>query len=133
MPTILPETTRFLVYNTRMPSPRTRPSRTSLVAFFLIVTPIVYVLSYAPVFRLTIDAVTGDFSMADPPREGWQELYRPVEWLTDSTPMREPLLHGARLWGDYVGEDFRYRSDCRIRGEDPYAIREPFGDGGGFF
>lgn len=118
-----------------MPSSRTKPSLTSLVAFVLIVLPIVYVLSYAPVFRFKIDAVTGDFTMADPPREGWQELYRPVEWLIDSTPMREPLLAWARLWGDYVGEDFRYRSDRRMAGEDPYAIPEPMypGDGGGFF
>ena len=31
---------------------RSKPSLTSLVAFFLIVTPIVYVLSYAPVARV---------------------------------------------------------------------------------
>ncbi len=43
-----------------MPSPRTKPSLTSLVAFFLFVLPLVYALSYAPVVR-----VRGDLPAAD--------------------------------------------------------------------
>lgn len=101
-----------------MPSTRTKPSRTSLVAFILIVSPIVYVLSYAPVFRFTNDVQDGWGPFT--PRQDWQEWYRPVEWLTDGTPIREPLLSWANLWGDTVGADFRYRSDRRMRREDPY-------------
>ena len=107
-----------------MPSPLTKPSLTSLVAFVMIVT-VLYALSYAPAFRFSIDGPYGFDGFPD--REGWQELYRPVEWLTD-TPLREPLLSWAGLWGEYVEEDFRYRSDRRMQGEDPYA-RE---SGGGF-
>ena len=95
---------------------RGRPSLTSLVAFLLIV-PLAYVLSYAVVFRFAGDLDTGlDF----PPREGWQDLYVPVEWLTDNTPLREQLLLWAELWGKGVEEDFRFRSDLRLMGKDPY-------------
>jgi hypothetical protein len=71
-----------------------------------------------------------------PIRAEWQEWYVPVEWLTDNTPLREPLLHWAGLWGEYVEEDFRFRSDRRIRGEDPYnhgGRGGGFGDGSGGF
>ena len=77
-----------------MPSPRTKPSRTSLVAFGMLLT-VLYVLSYAPVFRFAGDA--GDHFLGL--REDWQELYRPVEWLTDSTRLREPLMN----WGCALG------------------------------
>ena len=111
-----------------MPSPRTKPSLTSLVAFFLFVLPLVYVLSYAPVFRFTGDPGTGFFGS----RKGWQEPYQPVEWLTDNTPLREPLLFWAGLWGTVVEADFRYRSDRRIEGEDPYPDPDPW-PGNGFW
>ncbi len=102
-----------------MPSPRTKPSLTSLVAFFLFVLPIMYVLSYAPVFRFVGDPSAHTYIGF---REDWQELYRPVEWLTDTTPLREPLLFWSGLWGEEVEYDFRLRSDRRMRGEDPYAL-----------
>ena len=102
-----------------MPSPRTKPSKTSLVAFFLIMLPIMYVLSYAPTFRFVGDPSAHTYIGF---REDWQELYRPVEWLTDTTPLREPLLFWSGLWGKEVESDFRLRSDRRMRGEDPYAL-----------
>lgn len=110
-----------------MPSPRTKPSRTSIVAFGMLLV-VLYVLSYAPVFRFAGDA--GDQFLGF--REDWQELYRPVEWLTDSTPLRKPLMNWAALWGDYVEQDFRIRSDLRMQGVEPYPdgrliLRIPLG------
>ena len=104
-----------------------RPSLTSLVAFFLLV-PFVYVLSYAPVFQFADD----ETSFSYPPRQGWQELYRPVEWLTDNTPLREPLLSWAKFWGEEVEDDFRYRSDLRMQGgaRTGGIGGDDFGDGG---
>ena len=97
-----------------------RPSLTSLVAFFLFVLPLVYVLSYAPVFRFTVDH-DHHVLFEMPPRESWQELYVPVEWLTDTPALHEPLLNWAGLWGEYVRGDFYYRSHCRTTGAcDPY-------------
>ena len=69
-----------------------KPSLTSLVAFFLIVTPLVYVLSYAPVVR------TGQVIC------GRSTVYRPVDWLIDNTPLRNPLFIWAGLFG--VRRDF---------------------------
>ncbi len=100
-----------------MPSPRTKPSLTSIVAFGMLLA-VLYVLSYAPVFRFTVDTETFLYFRE---REGWQELYVPIEWLTDNTSIREPLLSWAGLWGEEVEEDFRLRSDRRMRGEDPYG------------
>ena len=106
-----------------MPSLRGKPSRTSLIAFVLILSPVLYVLSYAPVFRLAGNEPTflafGVVTYS--PREGWQELYQPVEWLTDRTPLREPLLDWAGLWGEGVEQDMRLRSERRIAGKDPYG------------
>ena len=117
-----------------MPSPRTKPSRTSLIAFFLIVTPLVYTLSYAPAFRFTNDEPPYfNFEIpvyTFPRKAGWQELYRPVEWLTDNTPLREPLLSWAGLWEEYVEADFRLRSDRRMQGVEPYPDPPP-SDGSG--
>ena len=95
---------------------RQRPSFTSVVAFLLIV-PLAYVLSYAIMFRFAGELNGGLYY---PPRESWQELYVPAEWLTDHTPLREPLLRWAELWGNGVEEDFRFRSDLRLMGKDPY-------------
>ena len=116
-----------------MPSPRSKPSLTSLVAFAMLLTAL-YVLSYAPVFRCVGDPGYrfGRGRSYYLTREGWQELYRPVEWLTDNTPLREPLLFWAGLWGEEVEEDFRIRSDRSLQGEDPnptYGV----GGGRGFF
>ncbi len=75
-----------------MPSLRTKPSRTLLVAFAMIVLPVAYVLNYAPVVRMT------------PVRIG-TSVYAPVDWMIDNTPLREPLFWWADLWG--VRDDFR--------------------------
>ena len=103
----------------------TKPSLASLVAFTPIAA-ILYVLSYAPVFQLTYDepAIPGGGQFVYQARQGWQETYRPVEWITDNTPLRDPLLDWAALWGEEAERDFRWRSDRRIEGNDPYPARE---------
>lgn len=95
---------------------RKRPSFTRIAALFVLV-PVAYVLSYAAVFHLVGEP---DDGVNYPPRASWQEIYVPVEWLTDNTPLREPLLFWAGLWGKDVEHDFRLRSDRRRRGRDPY-------------
>ena len=101
-------------YNARMPSPRTKPSRTSLVAFVLIVTPLVYVLSYAPVVRVcgrtaevpfTVrDRISVSYSLPEtytlkPADASLYPTYQPVDWLIDNTPLRQPLFYWAEIWG----------------------------------
>lgn len=52
-----------------------------------------YVLSYAPVYHiqmLTQNTVS--------PEGNWRHIYEPVEWLTDRTLLREPLLTWAGIW-----------------------------------
>ncbi len=99
-----------------MSKPKTRPSPTSLVAFFLIVAPVVYVLSYAPVVRVCgrtveydpdIPFPSGTFNVDIPDYQSGVTLenpslypaYQPVHWLIDHTPLREPLMLWADLWG----------------------------------
>ena len=110
---------------------RRRPSLTSVVPF-LLMAPLAYMLSYAIVFRFAGEL---DGGLYYPPRESWQEFYVPVEWMTDNTPLREPLLRWAELWGKGVEEDFRFRSDLRLMGKDPYPVSASgatHGDGFGF-
>jgi len=69
-----------------------------------------YLLSYAPVYRLTKPA-------------GWSSVdrslvvYRPVDWLIDNTPLDEPLYRWAGCWG--VRGDFVWSAAARAfsRGE----------------
>jgi hypothetical protein len=112
-----------------MPALRNKPSLTSLVAFFLIVAPLVYVLSYAPVVRvcgrqLEIRAqmrtasslFEGTFSMpvAD---ASLYPAYSAVDWLIDRTPLRGPLFTWAGLWG--VGGAFETGYQHRQEPERP--------------
>ena len=84
-----------------MSSPRTKPSRTSLVAFALfVVLPILYVLSYAPVVRVCDRQfpIVGDPQKPPMADAFLYPEYQPVDWLIDSTPLREPLFeHGRDL------------------------------------
>jgi hypothetical protein len=68
---------------------------------------LLYVLSYAPVMQMT--ATHSPPSSFHPPQERYlsdsylypthHRSYAPVRWLTASTPLREPLLMWADLWG----------------------------------
>ena len=74
----------------------------------VILLTVAYVLSYAPVVRLngswTVQMVpnwNGRVYPIKAPLCGTTGLpvYRPVDWLIDHTPMREPLWTWAELWG----------------------------------
>lgn len=74
---------------------------------------LMYVLSYAPVVRMIggWDTVLGTDGFGNPAilrapiYSDDLPAYRPVEWLIDHTPMREPLLWWADICG--VGRPFR--------------------------
>lgn len=83
-----------------------KPSLTSLVAFLLLLTPLLYVMSYAPVVRCCEGADSpessfwasggvGEFGVYD---KVDYSLYRPVDWLMEKTPLSGPLLWWADLW-----------------------------------
>ena len=95
-----------------MPLPRTKPSRTSLLAFFMVVLPVLYVLSYAPVVRFYDGETEHDLDIPFPagahfiPAD-WLKLadssryppYKPIDWLIDNTPLQKPLYFWADIWG----------------------------------
>lgn len=98
---------------------RRGPSITSLVTFFLIVTPLVYVLSYAPVVRFL--ALSEEVDSAEPfagfmapePNDSREfPAYVPIDWLIDNTPIRRPLFAWSGAWG--VREDFEYAAEVRL-------------------
>ena len=106
--------------------PRTN-SKTSLVAFFLVVTsPLVYVLSYAPVVRLQEGADPQTYPTEFVLFVEYQ-FYDPVEWLIDNTPLEQPLIRWAGIWG--VGTAFEnariWRYNSRIR-----ELRSRYGPNG---
>lgn len=88
-----------------MPSPRTKPSLTSLVAFGFCLLPIVYVLSYAPIVRFSEGPDRWFEVKEDYP------LYHPVDWLIEQTPVREPFLGWAGIWG--VRDRFQWAMELR--------------------
>lgn len=126
-----------------------RPSITSLVAFFLIVTPVVYVLSYAPVVRVcgrTVVEFEPDLDIPYPPGthissypdfgdspgsevliadSSLYPMYGPVDWLMDHTSLRGPLLTWAELWSVReafeVSEIERFLREQRRLGDPPEA------------
>lgn len=89
-----------------------RMYRVSVVGLLTIV---IYVLSYAPAYRVVYRAdsdVRGKDGVdwINPTANGMQ-LYRPVEWLIDHTPFRDVLMQWARLWD--VGT--QQSVDCQTR------------------
>lgn len=90
-----------------MPSPRTKPSRTSLFVFvmLLIALPFGYVFSYAPVVRFAGGHECTRASMRPgSPIVSWTPgpeypACKHVGWVIDNTPLRRPLLLWADLWG----------------------------------
>ncbi len=85
----------------------TRGLTTSLGIALLLV--VLYVLSYAPVYRFH-ELPRGGMGE----RAGWQLTYLPVEWLIDRTPLSGLLLRWGELWG--VGRDLRGDSLWRVDG-----------------
>lgn len=121
---------------------RRKPSITSLVAFALIVSPVLYVLSYAPVVRfcgeadpdLDIPFQSGSFApsyddyldrpLADSSR---YPAYKPADWLNDNTPLRRPLFFWAEMWGvrDAFENGNVIRTAIRYYDSEPVELRTP--------
>jgi hypothetical protein len=68
-----------------------------------------YVLSYAPVLRWMYPAEGPWGTIVYPPLD--PVVYRPVMWLIDNTPCREPLLWWAGVWG--MDDPMRYHVEIR--------------------
>jgi hypothetical protein len=85
-------------------------------AIGLLALAALYVLSYAPVVRLSfgtdrvdpLKPFAADAGSILPPPPAGDELpaYVPVDWLIDHTPAQRPLLWWSELWG--VRDDFEY-------------------------
>ena len=85
------------------PNEEIKPKRKRSIvryAAIIVVLAVAYVLSYAPCVKLRPDTAyeSGLF-------------YRPVCWMIDETPLRNPFLHWAGLWG----ADFDIEHASRIR------------------
>lgn len=104
-----------------MSSPHTKPSRTSIVAFAMILLPVLYVVSYAPFVRVCAGTYTERrthrISVLDPsdvilPGDGSRyPAYKPVDWLIDNTPIRGPMFWWADIWG--VRDELERGADAR--------------------
>lgn len=88
---------------------RGKPSITSLMAFGLILGMLVvtYVLSHAPVYSI----LYGDEPADERTTRRSIKFYSPVEGLIDGSPLRNPLLNWADVWG--VGVHMRMDSSMR--------------------
>jgi hypothetical protein len=93
----------------------------------IVLLPVMYVLSYAPAYRLKfgkpVPVVVSPqlhlWGSYEPPfptirlqeRRWWVPIscYYPVEWMIEHTPLREPLFWWAGRFG--VEDDFRYAAD----------------------
>jgi hypothetical protein len=64
--------------------------------------PVLYVLSYAPVYRLMYEPTFVETRIPG---------YSPVEWLIDRTPLRTPLFWWSGVFG--VREKTEHASDIR--------------------
>jgi hypothetical protein len=95
-----------------------KPSLTSLIAFAIIVST-VYVLSYAPVVRISWKWQLVTPSELFKPLDGEElPIFRPVDWLIDETPLQEPLFAWADLCG--VRTEFEFAANGRRAGSrDP--------------
>ena len=83
-----------------------RRSHFSVVCVALLAAAAIYALSYAPYMRWRFgtdpDEATKGFMWQPDPEYVLGKapaVYAPVEWLIDETPMKQPLLSWAQLWG----------------------------------
>ena len=88
---------------------RRRPSITSLVAFFLFILPMLYVLSIGPVVAL-VDA--GYISRGGQLLEFLRVVYQPLQWCHDNVEWATPLFEWYfELWGaEPVTNEYEYSS-----------------------
>lgn len=104
------------------------PSPRLVVALILVLAPILYVLSYAPVVRVLgrskefanppdLSAYSGNTRLvgqADCADASLYPAYGPVDFLIDHTPLREPLFSWAQIWD--VRDDFENGRNLRATG-----------------
>jgi hypothetical protein len=78
------------------PSPRKPRVRNACLGIGLacVILPVLYVLSYAPVYRWQANRQNQIFPVGP-----WRAIYDPVDWMMDKTPLRRPLLAWAEFWG----------------------------------
>ena len=67
---------------------------TAKILAVLLLVAVLYVLSYAPVYRVWFGHESSSLRL-----ERRIPGYQPVVWLTEESPLREPLLAWADLWG----------------------------------
>ncbi len=88
-----------------------KPLLLNLTLVAVLLLPLLYVLSYAPVVRCI---------KANQPEDPYRlfvadgsdlPMYLPVDWLIDKTPLKKPLLWWAGFWG--VGADFYLANGVR--------------------
>lgn len=93
-----------------------RRSHWPVVVACMAFLPVLYALSYAPLYRLvhgrSIDFLGskrvvfyGGVGPPPTPRRTLMPLYTPVEWLIDETPFRQPLLWWADVWSVGYGSN----------------------------
>jgi len=78
----------------------------------LLVLFVLYVISYSPVYALSKKYVYSRSYTRNTEKyiANW-DMYSPVNYLIDNTPLRAPLFTWASLWG--VERDFRIGSITR--------------------
>lgn len=80
---------------------RMSPSKWLAFGSVCAAVPTLYLLSYAPLMRLGLGPL--------------DDLFVPVQWLIDHTPLREPLIAWASFWNVPV-ETLEVASNLRMRG-----------------
>lgn len=94
----------------------------SIGVIVLLCLALLYVLSYAPFYRLaygsdhhpTVPAVGGAWDWVN------DDTYRPVCWMIDYTVLREPLLLWAEVWD--VDDNLTRASASRRFGIDAHSL-----------
>jgi hypothetical protein len=76
---------------------------------------LVYVLSYAPLYRLMLGGdPTLILSIRVPRPAWWETAYVPVVFITENTPLGTPLLWWADIWN--VQRSMTMDRDFRMHG-----------------
>jgi hypothetical protein len=77
-----------------------KPLLVNLTWAGILVLPVMYVLSYAPVVRWEYSRLSTIDHLVGLPMDGSDlPLYAPVDWLIDHTPLRRPFFWWAGVFG----------------------------------
>lgn len=72
-----------------------RSPMTEWLLWLVLLVPVIYVLSIGPVAWGLVHWPGG---VPVPMQEGVALVYKPLDWLHDSTPMKKPLEKYVELW-----------------------------------